>query len=59
MFGLFSARSVSSSSFGLSSTSMIIFSIIVSPRCRLRPQLKFLRGRLERADARSCAIAFG
>src|SRR5439155_10207868 len=48
MFAFRSARSVSSSSFGLSSTSRIIFSIIVS--WRWAPSVDLRGGRLKRAD---------
>src|SRR6266702_4800904 len=50
MFAFRSARSVSSSSFGLSSTSKIVFSIIVSPASPAAPSVEFRGGRLERAD---------
>src|SRR5882762_9642296 len=50
MLAFLSARSVSSSSFGLSSTSMIIFSIIVSPALPAAPSVEFRRGGLDRAD---------
>src|SRR5712692_9087188 len=50
MLAFRSARSVSSSSFGLSSTSMIVFSIIVSQALPAAPSVEFRGGRLERAD---------
>src|SRR6266513_4959194 len=50
MLALRSARSVSSSSFGLSSTRRIIFSIIVFPALPRAPSVEFRVGRLERAN---------
>src|SRR5437899_4799152 len=50
MLAFRSARSVSSSSFGLSSTSMIVFSIIVSQALPAAPSVEFPGGRLEQAD---------
>src|SRR6266699_2839056 len=49
MLALRSARRVSSSSFALSSTSRIVFSIIVSPAPQATPSVEFRGGRLERA----------
>src|SRR5437867_338990 len=56
MFAFRSARSVSSSSFGLSSTSKIVFSIIVSRRWRLRLQLNFAADGSSEPTARNGAI---
>src|SRR5258706_417818 len=52
-----SARSVSSSSFALSSTSMIVFSIS-TPR-RRAPSVEFRGGRLERADRQKLCHRLG
>src|SRR5258708_35713098 len=49
MLDLRSARRVSSSSFALSSTSRIVFSIIVSPALPAAPSVEFRGGRPERA----------
>src|SRR5213592_3405380 len=49
MLAFRSARRVSSSSFGLSSTSMIVFSIIASKAPRAAPSVEFPGGRLDRA----------
>src|SRR5437879_5221188 len=51
ILALRSARSVSSSSFGLSSTSRIVFSITVSPALQAAPSVEFRCGRLDRAGA--------
>src|SRR6266853_3063616 len=48
MFAFLSARSVSSSSFGLSSTSRIILSIVFLPAPSAAPSVEFCGGRLER-----------
>src|SRR5712691_9687205 len=48
MFAFLSARSVSSSSFGLSSTSRIIFSIVLLPAPSVAPSVEFRGGRLQR-----------
>src|SRR5260221_8421004 len=48
MFAFLSARSVSSSSFGLSSTSRIILSIVFLPAQSPAPSVEFCGGRLER-----------
>src|SRR5258708_7334779 len=50
MLDLRSARRVSSSSFALSSTSRIVFSIIDSPALPAAPSVEFRGGRPERAD---------
>src|SRR5258708_35299780 len=50
MLAFRSARRVSSSSFALSSTSRIVFSIIVSPALPAAPSVEFRGGRPERAD---------
>src|SRR6266853_4738088 len=50
MLAFRSARRVSSSSFALSSTSRIVFSIIVSSALPAAPSVEFRGGRLERAD---------
>src|SRR5712692_3952464 len=49
MFAFLSARSVSSSSFGLSSTSRIIFSIVFLPAPSAAPSAEFRGGRFQRA----------
>src|SRR5882757_9788438 len=48
MFAFLSARSVSSSSFGLSSTSRIVFSIVFLPAPSAAPSVEFRGGRLQR-----------
>src|SRR5882672_7076188 len=48
MFAFLSARSVSSSSFGLSSTSRMIFSIVFLPAPSAAPSVEFRGGRLQR-----------
>src|SRR5260370_10904348 len=48
MFAFLSARSVSSSSFGLSSTSRILFSIVFLPAPSAAPSVEFRGGRLQR-----------
>src|SRR6267142_3016072 len=59
MFAFRSARSVSSSSFGLSSTSRIVFSIIVSPAPPAAPSVEFRGGRLERPDRQKLRHCIG
>src|SRR6266849_4175085 len=59
MLAFRSARSVSSSSFGLSSTSMIVFSIIVSTALPAAPSVEFRGGRLERADRQKLCHRLG
>src|SRR5882762_4181882 len=57
MLALRSARSVSSSSFALSSTSMIVFSI--SPPLRRAPSVEFPCGRLDRAGSQELRHRLG
>src|SRR5260221_2090534 len=57
MLAFRSARSVSSSSFGLSSTSMIVFSI--SPPRRRAPSVEFPGGRLDRAGGQELRHRLG
>src|SRR6267154_3643134 len=57
MLALRSARSVSSSSFALSSTSMIVFSI--SPPLRRAPSVEFPGGRLDRAGSQELRHRLG
>src|SRR5712671_6951137 len=59
MLALRSARSVSSSSFGLSSTSRIIFSISPSTARRAAPSVEFPRGRLDRAGGQELRHRLG
>src|SRR5882672_4142520 len=54
-----SARSVSSSSFGLSSTSMIVFSIIVSPASPPALSVEFRGGRLQRPGRQKAHYRLG